>query len=164
MTGTVILWAATAVALAASLAADRGKTWTALKQASARFVRILPAFLTMLVLFAVAITLVPQETIQRLLGRESGPLGVAVAALVGSVTLMPGFIAFPLSGALLKQGVPYMVLAAFTTTLMMVGILTYPLERRYFGRGVTLARNGISLLIALVIAIVVGLVFGEIGP
>ncbi len=158
----LVLYAATAAALLVSLAASPGKTVAALRLAVRRLTAILPAFLVMLVLLAVALTLVPQDVIRRLLGRESGALGVAMAALLGSVTLMPGFIAFPLSGALLKQGVPYMVLAAFTSTLMMVGVLTYPLERRYFGRNVTLVRNAASLLIALIVALVVGLVFGEI--
>jgi uncharacterized membrane protein YraQ (UPF0718 family) len=127
-----------------------------------RLARIMPAFLVVMVLFAVAITLVPQDVIRRLLGRDSGALGVAIAAGIGSVTLMPGFIAFPLSGALRDQGVSYMVLAAFTTTLMTVGVLTYPLERQYFGRNVTLVRNAVSLVIAIVVAVVMGLVFGEI--
>ena len=162
MSGAIILYAATAIALVVSLATSRRKTLAALKLAVMRLAKILPAFLIMLVLFAVAITLVPQEMIRRLLGQDSGVLGVAIAALLGSVTLMPGFIAFPLSGALLKQGVPYMVLAAFTTTLMMVGVLTYPLERQYFGRSVTLIRNGVSLLIAIIVAVVMGLVFGEV--
>ena len=160
----VILYIVTAVALVASVIASRHKTLAALKLAVTRLVKILPAFLVMLVLFAAAITLVPQEMIRRLLGRESGAVGVALAAAIGSITLMPGFIAFPLSGALLRQGVPYMVLAAFTTTLMMVGVLTYPLERQYFGRNVTLVRNGTALLIALIVAAVMGLVFGEIRP
>jgi len=160
----IVLYIVTAAALAASMVASRAKTLAALRLAGVRFVRMLPAFLLMLVLFAVAITLAPQEMIRRLLGQDSGALGVAVAAAIGSVTLMPGFIAFPLSGALLQQGVPRMVLAAFTTTLMMVGVLTYPLERQYFGRNVTLVRNAISLLIALAAAVVMGLVYGEIGP
>ena len=158
----ILLYLATALALAASFCASRRKTADALKRAARRFVKILPAFLIMLALFSVGITLLPREVIRQLLGRESGFVGVAVAAAVGSIALMPGFIAFPLSGALLAQGVPYMVLAAFTTTLMSVGVATYPLERQYFGRNVTLARNGISLLIALVVAAVMGLVFGEI--
>ena len=158
----VILYVLTAVALGASLIASRQKTLAALKLAAKRLARILPAFLTMVASFSVAITLVPQEVVTRLMGRDSGALGVAIAAGVGSITLMPGFIAFPLSGALLKQGVPYMVLAAFTTTLMMVGVLTYPLERQYFGRNVTLVRNAVGLVIALIVAVVMGLVFGEI--
>lgn len=160
----IILYVVTAIALAASAIASGGKTAAALKLAARRFAKILPAFLTMLVLFSVAITLLPQDVVTRLLGEESGWMGVAIASVAGSVTLMPGFIAFPLCGALLKEGVPYMVLSAFTTTLMTVGVLTYPLERRYFGLSVTIIRNAISLLIALVVAVVMGLVFGEIHP
>jgi uncharacterized membrane protein YraQ (UPF0718 family) len=160
----IILYIVTAIALAASAIASVGKTAAALQLAARRFATILPAFLTMLVLFSVAITLLPQDVVMRLLGEESGWLGVAIASVVGSVTLMPGFIAFPLCGALLTQGVPYMVLAAFTTTLMTVGVLTYPLERQYFGPSIAIIRNAASLLIALVVAVVMGLVFGEIGP
>jgi uncharacterized membrane protein YraQ (UPF0718 family) len=153
----------TAVVLMISLLASRAKTIAALTLAGQRLLRILPLFVTLLVLFSVTMTLLPQELVARMVGRESGWLGVAIAAGIGSIVFMPGFIAFPLSGALLKQGIPYIVLAAFTTTLMMVGVLTYPLEREYFGRAVTLLRNGISLLIALVAAMAIGLVFGEWG-
>ena len=159
----VFLYATTAVALVISLAVNRAKTTEALILAIKRLLKILPAFATMMVLFSVTITLLPQETVARMIGRESGWMGVAIAAGVGSIVFMPGFIAFPLSGALLKQGIPYMVLAAFTTTLMMVGFLTYPLERECFGRSVTLIRNAICLLIALIVAMAVGLVFGEWG-
>ena len=152
----IALWIVTAAALTASLIASRERTAAALKLAVKRFGKILPAFLTILVLFSVAITLLPQDVIMRLLGKESGWLGVAIASGAGSVTLMPGFITFPLCRALLEQGVPYMVLAAFSTTLMMVGVLTYPLERQYFGRTVTLVRNAISLVIALIVALVIG--------
>lgn len=157
------LYIITAAALLISLTASRTKTIGVLTLAARRLLKILPAFATMMVLFSVTITLLPQEVVARVIGRESGWLGVAIAAGVGSIVFMPGFIVFPLSGALLRQGIPYTVLAAFTTTLMMVGILTYPLERQYFGRSVTLIRNGISLLIALVVAVAIGLVFGELG-
>ena len=63
---------------------------------------------------------------------------------------------------MLKEGVAYMVLSAFTTTLMMVGVLTYPIEKQYFGLKVTIIRNAISLLIALIIALVTGIFFGEV--
>ena len=55
-----------------------------------------------------------------------------------------------------------MVLAAFTTTLMMVGVLTYPIEKEYFGMKVTIMRNVISLFIALVVAVMTGIFFREI--
>jgi uncharacterized membrane protein YraQ (UPF0718 family) len=157
------LYLVTAAALVISLAASRTRTTAALRLAARRLVGILPAFVTMMVLFSLTITLLPHDMVARLIGGESGCLGVVIAAGAGSIVFMPGFIAFPLSGALLRQGVPYMVLAAFTTTLMMVGVVTYPLERRYFGRSVTLIRNGVSLLIALAAAAAIGLAFGELG-
>ena len=58
---------------------------------------------------------------------------------------------------------PYMVLSAFTTTLMMVGVLTYPVEKAHFGAGVTVVRNLLSFLIALVVAAATGLFFGELS-
>ncbi len=89
-------------------------------------------------------------------------VGSIEVVVVPSLALIPGFIAFPLAGILLKQGIPYMVLSAFTTTLMMVGILTYPIEKAYFGMRVTIIRNVISFLISLIVALMTGILFGEV--
>jgi len=96
------------------------------------------------------------------LGNSSKFISVLLASFIGSITLMPGFVAFPLSGILLTKGVPYMVLSAFTTTLMMVGIITFPLEKEYFGVKATVIRNIISFFIALIVAVITGILFGEI--
>jgi len=53
-------------------------------------------------------------------------------------------------------------LAAFATTLMMVGVLTAPIEKAYFGMKVTIIRNVISLVIALIVSVMIGIFFGEI--
>ena len=156
------LYAITGLALVVSLIASREKTLKALKISYRRFINILPAFLIMLILVSVVLFLLPDYVISNYLGVENKFTGVLLASFLGSITLMPGFIAFPLAGILLKKGVVYMVLSAFTTTLMMVGILTYPIEKQYFGVKVTIMRNAISLLIALIIALVTGIFFGEI--
>jgi len=150
------------LAVLVSLIADREKTLRALKVAARRFVKILPAFLTMIILVSIVLFLTPDEVISNYLGGSNKFIGVIFASFFGSVTLMPGFIAFPLSGILLERGVAYMVLAAFTTTLMMVGILTAPIEKAYFGIKVTVIRNIISLFIALIITVMIGIFFGEI--
>jgi hypothetical protein len=43
--------------------------------------------------------------------------------------MMPGYFAYPLAGVLVNKGVTYMVVACFATTLLMVGVLTYPVEK-----------------------------------
>ena len=141
---------------------SRHKTIGALRIAVRRFVNILPAFLMMLILVSIVLFLIPDEVIIRYLGTDAQYLAVLSAAGLGSIILMPGFIAFPLAGVLLEKGVLYMVLSAFTTTLMMVGVLTYPVEKAYLGIKVTIIRNVISFFIALVIAIMTGIFFGEI--
>jgi uncharacterized membrane protein YraQ (UPF0718 family) len=156
------LYVITGLALVYSLVVSREKTLQALKISYSRFINILPAFLIMLVLVSIVLFLVPDMIISQYLGVENKFLGVLLASVLGSITLMPGFIAYPLAGILLKKGVAYMVLSAFTTTLMMVGVLTYPIEKQYFGIKVTIVRNAISLLIALIIALVTGTLFGEI--
>ena len=156
------LYIVTGVAVLISFIASSEKTLRAVKIAIKRFTSILPAFLIMLILVSIVLFLVPDIVISNYLGANNKLVGVLLSSFLGSITLMPGFIAYPLCGILLSKGVPYMVLAAFVTTLMMVGVLTYPIEKEYFGVRVTIIRNVLSLFIALVIAVMIGIFFGEI--
>lgn len=157
-----ILYVVTAILVAASLVASPSRTRRAFAIAARRFGMIGPAFVLMLVLVSVALYLVPDQLIFRVLSPESRWTAMAAALGLGSVSLMPGFIAFPLCGLLLERGATYMVLSAFSTTLMMVGMVTLPIERRYLGMRLTLVRNAVSLLIAIAVALATGLVFGEL--
>jgi len=154
----------TTLTLAMSLVADSERTLRAVKIALKKLLKILPAFLSVLVITSIALFLVPDQTISLYLANDNKLIGVGIATFFGSITLMPGFIAYPLCGILVSKGVSYMVVSAFSTTLMMVGFLTYPIERAYFGVRVTIIRNLIGLLIALVVAIVTGFFFGELVP
>jgi uncharacterized membrane protein YraQ (UPF0718 family) len=70
---------------------------------------------------------------------------------------LTGFIAFPLGAILLKSGVTCGVVTVFITTLMMVGIITIPLEAKYFGLKVTILRNALSFVGAFIVGVVMGL-------
>jgi len=158
----IYLYLITLLGIIISFIADCSKTITAIKIAARMFLNILPAFLIMLVLVSIILFLLPDEVISTYLGGDNKFVSLLFASLVGSITVMPGFVAFPLCGILLKKGVLYMVLSAFSTTLMMVGVLSYPVERQYFGTKVTIMRNMISFLIALAVALMTGLFFGEV--
>lgn len=156
------LYMLTILALLISVVKNVEKTSKAIKIALKRFINILPAFLSMLILVSIILFLVPDKVILTYLGNNNKFIGIILASFFGSVTLMPGFIAYPLCGILLKKGVTYMVLSAFSTTLMMVGILTYPIEKEYFGTKVTIIRNLFSFFIAVIVALMTGIFFGEI--
>jgi uncharacterized membrane protein YraQ (UPF0718 family) len=156
------LYLATTLILLLSFYADRQKTFLALKISYKKFINILPSFLIMLISISFVLFFIPDRIILHYLGNNNKFVSSILALLFGSLTLMPGFIAFPLCGILLKKGVSYMVLSAFSTSLMMVGLLTYPVEKEYFGVKVTIIRNLISVLIAIIIALAVGFFYGEL--
>lgn len=156
---TLILYGAAAVLLVLSLVKDRKRTLQAIRKGLKAFEGILPQFLVVLVLVAAALALFDPDIISRILGEESGMLGTLGAAIVGAVTLIPGFVAFPAAAQLLKSGAGVLQVAAFVSTLMMVGVVTLPLEMKYFGRRAAITRNmlafGFSFLAAMFVAWVV---------
>lgn len=118
------------------------------------FLNLLPLLLLMLALISVVLFLIPNETLIRYMGKGSGIGGWAIAALLGSVALIPGFIAYPLCGILIKSGVAYTTIAVFITTLTMVGIVTLPLEAKFFGWKTSIIRNTLSFIAALLIGFI----------
>jgi uncharacterized membrane protein YraQ (UPF0718 family) len=156
---TIAFYAVAVLGLVASAFVDRAKTAEAVKKGSKAFAGILPQFLSVIIVAGVLIAVLDADTISRLAGSRSGWLGVIVAAVLGSVTLIPGFIAFPLAALLMHKGAGAMQIGAFISSLMMVGVVTFPLEARTFGPKLALARNlaafGFSFVVAVVLSLVV---------
>lgn len=153
---TEVLWILAAGWLAFSFLKNREKTKNALGFSWKLFRGMaLPVLLTVWAIGLLLAFLTPQ-VIARTIGPESGAWGVLAAAVLGSVVLIPAFIAFPLAGAILNQGASISAVAAFVTTLVMVGVLTAPLEAKFFGWRFTLWRNGLSFVFALAIAFMMG--------
>jgi uncharacterized membrane protein YraQ (UPF0718 family) len=154
-----ILFIITGILIVVSLIANRQKTLYGLKKGALQFLKLLPTLLTVIILVSVAMYFIPEKTIIKNFGDQAGVLGYAMVALIGSVSLIPGFISYPLAGMLLESGVSYGILALFITTLKMVGVMTIPVEAKYFGMRVTLMRNGLSFLGAIVIGIIMAVLF-----
>ena len=155
------LYIVTGILVIISFIADRQKTLQGIKIGLKKFHKILPEYLKILIIVAV-ILFFSESLISEYLGQENTLFGLLIGLALGSVTIMPGFVAYPLAGVLIEKGVLYMIVAAFVTTLMMVGVLTYPLEKEYMGTRATLLRNGGSFLIAVIISLAIGFCYGEI--
>lgn len=154
----IIVYILTIVLLVLSFIKNKKKTKMALKKAWKSFENILPQFLSILILIGIILSVLSPETISNLIGQQSGWLGMAVAAIIGSITLIPGFIAFPLAAALLKSGAGFMQMAVFISTLMMVGVVTLPVEINYFGKKATVIRNSLAFIFSFVVALLIGVV------
>jgi uncharacterized membrane protein YraQ (UPF0718 family) len=143
--------------LLVSFIANRKKTLQGLKRAWKKFANMIIPLTVVLVLVSFALYFMTPEMIQKNLSGGNQAIGVFVASILGSVAVMPGFIAFPLSGILRDNNVSYMIISAFTTTLMMVGVLTFPVEKSFLGTRVSLIRNAAGFFMALLVALVTGI-------
>jgi len=143
-------------AVALSAAADRRRTAGGLARGWSMLRKLLPHFLLLLIAVGVFLTLMPRDVLADFLGRQSGILAPITAAFLGAVALIPGPIAYPLAGMMQQNGVSTRVIAVFVTTLMMVGMLTLPVEKEHFGFRIAILRNVLSFLGTLIIGFIVG--------
>ena len=136
---------------------DKKKTMKALKKALKAFENILPQFLGVIVLVGILLAVFNPEIISGIIGNRSGWLGVLISGIIGAITLIPGFVAFPTAAILLENGAGYMQIAAFISTLMMVGVITLPIEMKYFGKRFAIVRNSIAFVFSFVVAYIIGI-------
>lgn len=158
MATIIIIYALLAAGLLFSLAKSKDKTKKAFKVAGKSLVKTAPALIAMLGIVGLILGLLTPEKISSLIGSEAGFLATITAALIGSLTLIPSLVAFPLAGSLLRSGATVMTISAFITTLVMVGVVTAPMEMKILGRNFTLLRNGLAVVAALVIASLMGVI------
>lgn len=137
---------------------DKKKTKMAFKKAWKSFENILPQFLTILAFLGMVLALLSPDVISHLLGQKAGWQGIIIASIIGSITLIPGLIAFPIAAILLKNGAGFAQIAVFVSTLMMVGIVTLPLEIKCFGKKISIMRNLFAYLFSFIVALVIGVV------
>lgn len=153
-----LFYALAIILLVLSFLKDKKKTKMALKKAWKAFENILPEFLVVILMVGFLLAVLNPETISKIIGSESGWFGVILAAMIGSITLIPGFVAFPTAAILLENGAGYMQIAAFISTLMMVGVVTIPVEIKYFGKRISILRNGLAFIFSFIVALVIGMV------
>lgn len=155
---TIALWSITLTSLAISLKKDKKRTLGAMKMGKGMMKNMLASIVGILFLLGVMLTFIPPETIESYLGGSNLFTSSVISALVGSITLIPAFVAFPLVGSLVDAGASIIPAVAFLTTLTMVGFVTFPLEKAEFGKKFALSRNIISFVFALIIALLMGLI------
>jgi uncharacterized membrane protein YraQ (UPF0718 family) len=152
------LYILTGALLLASFAASNEKSIMALKKSWKSLENIMPQFLSIMLIIGIALAILSPQDISRLIGQQSGWFGVTLAAVIGSITLIPGFVAFPLTAALLKNGGGLMQIAAFISALMAVGVVTLPIEIEYFGLKVPIIRNALFFAFSFIVAVLMGVI------
>ncbi|KTB48044.1 permease [Dehalogenimonas alkenigignens] len=159
MSSNALIFISVAVAVSAvSFFLDKEKTMAGFKRGWQMFKRILLPLLNILIIVSIALFAIPPSAIEEYLGAGSGVGGFFIAAIVGSIAFIPPFISYPIAAGLLQQGASYAVVATLMTTLIMVGIVTLPLEIQYLGRRAAIARNVLNFFAAIIIGLAIGVI------
>lgn len=155
---TVGLYIMSFILMLASLIKSREKTKMAIIKGWKSFENILPLFLAILLIIGIIFAILSPQVISKIIGQKSGLIGIVFAAIIGSCTVIPGFVTFPLAATLLKNGAGMIQIIVFISTSVMIGVITIPVEVRYFGKKVTYLRNSLALIFAFGIAFSMGVI------
>ena len=101
---TYILYALAFVGFFISFFKDKEKTKRALINALKSMENIMPQFLSIIVIVGLMLALVDTNTISTLIGSKSGFLGVVFSTVIGSIVMVPTFVAFSTANTLLNRG------------------------------------------------------------
>ncbi|MGH4052046.1 MAG: permease [Clostridium sp.] len=153
---TIILWVITGSWFIWSIIKDKMRTLNSIKMSKGLMGNMMGEIVGILFLIGLILTFIPPDTIKQYMGQSNALISTIVSAFVGSITLIPAFVAFPLVGSLVSAGANIVPVVAFLTTLTMVGIVTFPLEKREFGLRFTIIRNSLSFIFAIIIALLMG--------
>jgi len=141
-----------------AFAKDRDKTIKSLKMAGKSSIRMLPMVFVIIIIIGLLLGFVPPDQISRFIGEQSGMTGILLVGAVCAVMHIPSLLSFPLAASLLEDGASVSAVAAFITTLTMIGTITLPLEIKELGKKMAILRNGISFVIAIIIALIMGII------
>lgn len=153
-----ILYTLAIVLFIVSFFKDKNKTKKAFIKSLKSLENIMPQFLSIIIIVGLILSLLDPQTISKLIGAESGFLGVFLSSVVGSIVIMPTFVAFSTADSLLKSGAGYAQVAALVSTLTLVGIMTFTLESKYIGKKAAFFRNFIAFIFSFVVAFFIGVI------
>ena len=101
---TIIFWVLAIGLMGFSLIKGKDKTVKAMKKSKAMMGSMLGQIVAIIFLIGLVLAFVPTEMIQSILGGDTPLRSTLLGALIGSVTLIPAFVAFPLIGSMLAAG------------------------------------------------------------
>lgn len=160
MVSSVILYSTSTFLLVISYVKSREKTVNALKKSLKMFINSLPDMLAIMLFVGLVLAVFTPELIGAVIGESSGIAGIFFATAIGSISIVPSFIVFPLGKSLLENGANLPQVAVLMSSLMAVGLTTFPLERKTFGLKFAIYRNLAAILMCLLFGLLVKVVIG----
>lgn len=141
MVSGVVLYVIVFILLLISFSKSREKTILSLKKSFDLFKNLLPDLLAIMLFVSLSLSILSPDKISIIIGEQSGVIGIIVSIIIGSLALIPSFIVFPLGATLLENNAGLPQVAALVSSLMAIGIVSFPVESKIFGMRFAILRN-----------------------
>lgn len=152
----VAIWVMTLFFAIFSLIKNKSGTKEVSKKAVGMGRGMIKNLIVIILLIGLVLAYFPPTQIATFIEKQNLYIATVVSAFFGTITIIPAFIAFPLVGNLVDAQVGIVPAVAFLTTLTMVGLVTFPLEKKSFGLKFAVTRNVLSFVFAILIALIMG--------
>ncbi|USK34385.1 hypothetical protein LIT25_03020 [Bacillus sp. F19] len=158
MINGAILYAIAIILTIISFSKNKNKTKDALLKSWKMFSNIMPDVLAIMLFVGLSLSILTPSLISSIIGEKSGFIGIVYSTIIGSVSLIPSFVVFPLGATLVQNGAGLPQVAALMSSFMSVGIVTLPMEQKIFGRSFAYARNVAAVLMSVIFAFIIWVV------
>lgn len=158
MVSSIVLYVIALVLLIISFTKSREKTILSLKKSFTMFKQLLPDMVAIMIFVGLSLAILSPEKISIIIGQQSGFLGIIISIIIGSVALIPSFIVFPLGATLLENNAGLVQVAALVSSLMAIGVVSYPMESKMFGMKFALFRNLGALVFTILFTFIIWVV------
>jgi len=125
--------------------------------------QIFPLLICAFIVAGMAQVLIPQETIARWVGTESGMRGILLGSFAGSLAPGGPFVSLPIAAGLVRAGAGIGVMVAFLTGWSLWSLSRIPMEVGILGWKLTLARFVSTLIFPPLAGIIARLIFERAG-
>ncbi|WP_335872539.1 hypothetical protein [Bacillus sp. 2205SS5-2] len=158
MINGAILYAVAIILTFISFSKNKSKTKEALLKSWKMFINIMPDVLAIMLFVGLSLSVLTPSLISSIIGEKSGILGIVYSTIIGSVSIIPSFVVFPLGATLVQNGAGLPQVAALMASFMAVGVITLPMEQKIFGRSFAYARNAAAVLMSVIFSFLIWVV------
>ena len=152
---TIVIYGIALILFVVSFIYNKEKTKKGLLKGMKSFIKLFPILIPLFIIIGILLAVVTPDYISKSLGENSGIVGYLFALIVGSITFLPPFVAYPLGVELLESGAGYSQVAGFLVTLMSVGLVYFSAESKYFSKKAAIYRNAVSFIGAIIVILIV---------
>ena len=156
---TIILGVIAVALLVIGYYKGSGQHITGLKGAGWMILEVLPLLIFAFIIATMTQELIPQESINKWVGAESGFRGILIGTLAGALTPGGPFVSLPVAVGLFKSGAGVGTMVAFLTSWSLIAVSRIPLELGILGWKLTAIRLVCTFFFAPIAGVIAHIFF-----